>query len=115
MEGMLLLEDPVEVGPDAKTLEVLQAIYRSPRMPLGTRMRAAAIALPFESPRLAVTGFVSGNDFASLLEARMLRMRKLEAAKAIAQPEATEVKPVKPHVEIKPRLPTINDRRYRRF
>jgi hypothetical protein len=75
----LLLENLIEVGPDARALDILVAIYRSPRMPLHTRMRAAVAALPYESPKLAVTAVVEGKDFASLLEARLKRGQSMLA------------------------------------
>jgi len=108
MEGLLLFDDPIAVGSDAKAHDVLVAIYRNPKMPLHTRMKAAMAAIAYESPKLAVTATMSGRDFASLLEARISRYRKLEAAKIIeAQPA--------PQVETKPHLPTVHDRRYRRI
>src|SRR5262245_14169639 len=108
MQELLVWDDPIGVGSDAKAHDILVAIYRNPKMPLHTRMRAAIAAIPYESPKLAVTAVMTGKDFASILEARMRRFKKLEAAKVInAQPT--------PVVEVKPHLPTVADRRYRRI
>jgi len=40
-------------------------------------MRAAIAALPFESPKLAVTAVVSEQDFATLLDQRLKRMEAM--------------------------------------
>jgi hypothetical protein len=48
-------------------LEFLQAVYRNEAVPLAVRMKAATEALPFVHPKLAVTGILDGQDFATLL------------------------------------------------
>jgi hypothetical protein len=54
-------------------LGLLQAVYRSPDLPLPTRMRAAALALPHESPRLTAIANVDVSDFSEKLERAILR------------------------------------------
>lgn len=64
----------LEIGPNGTSLDLLQAVYRNPSIPLHTRMRAAISCLPMEHPRLAVTYQASSeSDFASLLDARIKR------------------------------------------
>ena len=62
--------DPI-VG--AKALEFLQAIYRSARVPLSVRMRAAIEARPCESPKLSATAILQGDGFAERLERAIAR------------------------------------------
>ena len=49
-------------------LEYLQNIYRDPSQPDARRMRAAALALPFESAKLTAVALVDGSDFGSRLD-----------------------------------------------
>jgi hypothetical protein len=100
-------DDPLKLNPNAMSLEGLQAIYRNPGLPLTTRMRAMIAALPFESPKLAVTAMVSEQDFATLLDQRLKRMEAMKA-------DAIEARP-QPEVEVKPPMSRLADRRYRRF
>ena len=61
-------------GPEAETsLDLLQAIYRSPYEPIARRMRAAIAALPFEHPKLAVVAQVRGGGIGDQLEAAIKR------------------------------------------
>src|SRR5262249_59328580 len=99
-----LEDDPLQLSANALGLEGLQAVYRNPRLPLQMRIRAIIAALPFETPKLAVTATVSENDFATLLDRRLKRIEEMKA-EAI---EATT------KVEVRPAFPRLSDRR-RRF
>ena len=67
----------LELAPDEASLDFLQKVYRSSRQPLAVRMRAAALAIPFESPKLTAMAVSSmnGNDFAAMLERAIARSR----------------------------------------
>jgi hypothetical protein len=55
-------------------LGYLQSIYRDPLQPASVRMRAAALAIPFESPKLAVIAQVADDgSFAERLERALAR------------------------------------------
>ena len=53
-------------------------------MPLSVRLRAAIEALPFESPKLSATAVVQGNDFTTLLDARLNGSRRKDGRSRIA-------------------------------
>jgi hypothetical protein len=68
------LERAEALGPEVETsLDLLQAIYRSPYEPIARRMRAAIAALPFEHPKLAVIAQVRGGGIGDQLEAAIKR------------------------------------------
>ena len=70
-------EDSIVVPPGANSLEFLQAIYRSSDQPMARRLKAASIAIQYESPRLAVTAVLDSRDsFAVQLQAAIDRSNK---------------------------------------
>ena len=68
-------DEPERLKLDA--LRYLQMIYRDPQLSTAVRMRAAGLALPFESPKLAVTAVVSEQDFATVLDRRLKRIEEM--------------------------------------
>jgi hypothetical protein len=107
MEELLLFDDPIQVGPDARAHDVLMAIYRNPRMSWRDRMRAAAMAIAYESPKLPVTASIPLDEtFAGLLDRARKRSARVIAAPIEARPEP---EPEKPPPDLW--LPTIPDKR----
>jgi hypothetical protein len=59
---------------EGNALDLLQSIYRDPRVPLPVRMRAASIAIPFESPKLSVTTVLGDEaSFGAMLDRAIAR------------------------------------------
>jgi hypothetical protein len=80
----MLSEPEVEIGPAGTSLDLLQAIYRSGDQPLSVRMRAAALCLPYEHPKLAVTAVVDGTeDLGARLSRAIQRSAKVIELRAI--------------------------------
>src|SRR5260221_186539 len=100
-------EDQLNLGPNSMSIDLLRAVYRSPTIPLPVRMRAAIAALPHEVPRLMVTAQVNEQSFAELLDRRLKRMAQINNQKTMNG---------NPHeIEVKPPMPRLADRRYRRM
>jgi hypothetical protein len=81
-------ENGIDDAADALTL--LQAVYRNPEVALAVRMRAAAIAIPFETPKLAVTTNISNENFAAMLDKAIARSQGRNAPAQLelrAEPE----------------------------
>jgi hypothetical protein len=99
---------------NGNALEYLQTIYRNPVQEQHTRMRAAALAIAYESPKLAVTASVPYDEtFANLLDRARKRSARVMVIPATIEQRPEPVQPAT--VEIKPHLPTVPDRRYRRY
>jgi hypothetical protein len=99
----------------ATSLEFLQMCYRNPTLGLPVRIRCAMACPPFEHPKLAVTAVVTEHDFATLLDQRIANMQRINNQVATnGNGKVIEAKPV-PQIEVKPHMPRINDRRFRRI
>jgi hypothetical protein len=73
--------------PSGTSLDFLQAVYRSHDQPLSVRMRAAALCLPYEHPKLAVTALLDGtDDLGARLHRAIQRSAKVIALRAIEAP-----------------------------
>ena len=99
------------------SLKFLQTIYRNPEVPLPVRMKAAAIAIEYELPRLAVTATVNAGDFAVQLDRAVQRSQMIQA-KPMIEANATTSEPSdtnRPAQTNGDGKPMIVDRRYRRW
>jgi hypothetical protein len=95
----------LELVPNGAPLDFLEAVMRNPELSLPVRMRAAIEAAPYRHPKLSATAIMSGQDFGSLLDARLARN---------APPK--QIAPPVPHdpAELLPKAPASSDRRFRR-
>jgi hypothetical protein len=94
----------IEIPPDGTSLDLLRAVYRNPTLHLQTRLRAAIAALPFEFPKLAVTAQVTEQGFAEILDKRLAKINNQKITNGNS-----------PEIEVKPPMPRLADRRYRRM
>jgi hypothetical protein len=80
------------VGEPASALDYVQDVYRGRRAADPWRMRAAMAALPFESPKLAITTNLTGQDFAAMLDRAIAASSKAQVVRQIelkAEPESS--------------------------
>ena len=77
-------DEVIVLLPGETSLHFLQKIYRSPRQPIARRMRAAALALQHEHPKLGAIATTSlpAHDFAV-----MCAIARSGKAKALTPPE----------------------------
>jgi len=98
-QGMSDLFDPQclreAIDKPDNALALLKAIYRNSEVALAVRMRAAIEALPFENPRLSAVavGSVTGQDFARMLDAAILRSGKAQEVGQLVELKAIDVTP----------------------
>ena len=97
----------LQLKPDPISLDLLQAVYRNNQLPLTVRLRAAIAALPHEVPKLIAQAILNEQSYAELLDRRLERMKEVEQKLIEATPT--------PPVEVKPPLPRLPDRRFRRI
>jgi hypothetical protein len=101
-------DESIPGNADMTALELLRSVYQNPTLALSVRMRAAAIAIPYESPKLAVTAVISDDDFAARLDQRLRRIAEMKVINAKPIKEGT-----KPETDVTLPAPKV-DRRFRR-
>ena len=110
-----LIEDEAkrEIGVVENAHALLREVYRNPALDLPIRMRAAALAIAYEMPKLAVVAQVSESDFASLLDRRIENLKRIEENRANGKMlDGTSVNGGEADARLPPRLP---DRPFRRI
>ena len=70
-------QQTIEVAPDATPVDFLQKVYRSPAVPLHSRLKAAVECAQYVHPKLAVTAVFGSDDFATALEDAIERSGKV--------------------------------------
>jgi hypothetical protein len=93
MSDFPLMEYRDPDAPDGETaLGLLQAIYKSPQMPLPTRMRAASLTLPFEQPKLSAVAYLAdAQGFAAQLDRAIERSGKRTEMRVIEHQPAGQL------------------------
>jgi hypothetical protein len=93
-------------------LEFLQALYMNVEVPLHMRMRAAVEAAQYVHPQLKAHAILTDGSFAQRLDKAIARSR--------GEPKVIEARPIsegpaKVPTDLRPPLPHVADRRYRRW
>jgi hypothetical protein len=107
------IEDPIKLPENGTSLTLLQQVYCNPSLPLPVRMRAAIAALPFETPKLAVTAYLDGGLLGEVLERAIKRSGKVIEVEAIKASLAIEGP--KPEPTVARWAGPVPDRRFRRW
>src|SRR5262249_7187478 len=110
--------EEIEIPPDGTSLDLLRQVYRANHLPLPTRMRAAMACLPHEAPKLIATAVINESSFPELLERRLKHFAEMERTNKLIEATSTVTKGNGSNggqVEIKPPLPRLADRRFRRL
>jgi hypothetical protein len=106
-------QQEIDLPPDAMSIDLLRAVYRNPTLDLPVRMRAAALAIGYECPKLQMVAQVSESSFATLLDRRIENLKRIEENRANGKViEAAPVNGGEADARLPPRLP---DRRFRRI
>jgi hypothetical protein len=80
-KGYNMYKEAPQIEPQEDAHATLRAIYQCLDVPLRMRMQAAAMALPYERPKLeAVATFNGGEDFGTRLE------RAIASSNSVRQP-----------------------------
>jgi hypothetical protein len=78
------------------SLDLLQAVYRNPDVPLSVRMRAAGMAIPYEFPKLSVVASVNDpTAFAERLE-RVIQRSGIRPLMIEHDPKPRVIEPPQP-------------------
>jgi hypothetical protein len=108
---MTLEVDEIEIKQEATSLDLLQAVYRNPDVPLSVRMRAAAMAIPYEMPRLSVVASI--HDPAGFAE-RLERAIERSGVRPLMIDHAPQPRPDPPKSDVTGPM-TGTDRKMRRL
>jgi hypothetical protein len=84
--------------------DFLKAVYLDEKLPLSVRMRAAIELMPYTYAKLAVVAQITEQSFAEILDKRLAKINKQKITNGNS-----------PEIEIKPPMPRLADRRYRRM
>jgi hypothetical protein len=105
--------DEIEIKQEPTSLDLLQAVYRNPDVPLSVRMRAAGMAIPYEFPKLSVVASI--HDPAGFAE----RLERAIERSGVRPMMMIEAKPIEPKPAPEPSDVTgpmlSTERRHRRL
>ena len=104
------ISEPEDIKLDA--LRYLQMIYRDPALSTAVRMRAAAFAIPFETPKLLATAVINEQSFAELLDRRLKKVAEMKSIEPINSEPVVSEPIIQPEPTPSPPLPAPLNRLY---